>query len=574
MNKVTILLLIFLISLLVGLVLFIYLGFNKIYPNIFSTNIDDMEIEIGKFKEEINIFNQQIDQYKKSNTNFRKVEKEASILQNDFFTLSQIFSEKSKALLIENAKHKKHSIFEIKCLFSLFKQYRFCKKTFKSLKHIFNKLDKYIQVQTFYSNKMFKLKSKLNIINKNLLKSRQDKTSELDFFNNKILQIDQNIYEINSFFDNDDYFKKSKKYNKQKLIDYAWLLIEKNLVYSHGFVYFDYIDTQIPTLLKKLVKKESDANLSETSEVEINSIKTLDQNIFKTLTYLRNSLKLLDFSNDELDFQTEFFSILEQINIENIKLIAETNSIKLLNSISNDLSIIRKKISNKYKNIRINLKKLLEINQMIFYSNIEKSLEKIESFIDNDLNSLNIINKKYSAILTPFGILLELKRNLEKANEILNLEDQIENSINTYKNEKRLIIEEFETLQEKIVNFNILLNTYKIEVNEEKDQELIQSLNELHSKIALNLANENYDLYLIKDDMKELNKIYKEILNKWDVVIQSAYLSKVVIRKIGPNIINDEKLEILYNEVLKLNNRSKYLDAIELINSYIKSTYN
>lgn len=74
--------------------------------------------------------------------------------------------------------------------------------------------------------------------------------------------------------------------------------------------------------------------------------------------------------------------------------------------------------------------------------------------------------------------------------------------------------------------------------------------------------------------MKELNKIYKEILNKWDVVIQSAYLSKVVIRKIGPNIINDEKLEILYNEVLKLNNRSKYLNAIELINSYIKSTYN
>lgn len=210
MNKVTILLLIFLISLLVGLVLFIYLGFNKIYPNIFSTNIDDMEIEIGKFKEEINIFNQQIDQYKKSNTNFRKVEKEASILQNDFFTLSQIFSEKSKALLIKNAKHKKHSIFEIKCLFSLFKQYRFCKKTFKSLKRIFNKLDKYIQVQTFYSNKMFKLKSKLNIINKNLLKSRQDKTSELDFFNNKILQIDQNIYEINSFFDNDDYFKKVK----------------------------------------------------------------------------------------------------------------------------------------------------------------------------------------------------------------------------------------------------------------------------------------------------------------------------------------------------------------------------
>lgn len=87
---------------------------------------------------------------------------------------------------------------------------------------------------------------------------------------------------------------------------------------------------------------------------------------------MRNSLKLLDFSNDELDFQTEFFSVLEQINIENIKLIAETNSIKLLNSISNDLSIIRKKISNKYKNIRINLKKLLEINQMIFYSNIEK----------------------------------------------------------------------------------------------------------------------------------------------------------------------------------------------------------
>lgn len=289
---------------------------------------------------------------------------------------------------------------------------------------------------------------------------------------------------------------------------------------------------------------------------------------------MRNSLKLLDFSNDELDFQTEFFSVLEQINIENIKLIAETNSIKLLNSISNDLSIIRKKISNKYKNIRINLKKLLEINQMIFYSNIEKSLEKIESFIDNDLNSLNIINKKYSAVLTPFGILLELKRNLEKANEILNLEDQIENSINTYKNEKKLIIEEFEILQEKIVNFNILLNTYKIEVNEEKDQELIQSLNELHSKITLNLANENYDLYLIKDDMKELNKIYKEILNKWDVVIQSAYLSKVVIRKIGPNIINDEKLEILYNEVLKLNNRSKYLNAIELINSYIKSTYN
>ncbi|SFW06842.1 Uncharacterised protein [Chlamydia abortus] len=229
---------------------------------------------------------------------------------------------------------------------------------------------------------------------------------------------------------------------------------------------------------------------------------------------MRNSLKLLDFSNDELDFQTEFFSVLEQINIENIKLIAETNSIKLLNSISNDLSIIRKKISNKYKNIRINLKKLLEINQMIFYSNIEKSLEKIESFIDNDLNSLNIINKKYSAVLTPFGILLELKRNLEKANEILNLEDQIENSINTYKNEKKLIIEEFEILQEKIVNFNILLNTYKIEVNEEKDQELIQSLNELHSKITLNLANENYDLYLIKDDMKELNKIYKEILNK------------------------------------------------------------
>ena len=95
MNKVTILLLIFLISLLVGLVLFIYLGFNKIYPNIFSTNIDDMEIEIGKFKEEINIFNQQIDQYQKSNTTFRKVEKEASILQNDFvkklLKLSNVF---------------------------------------------------------------------------------------------------------------------------------------------------------------------------------------------------------------------------------------------------------------------------------------------------------------------------------------------------------------------------------------------------------------------------------------------------------------------------------------------------
>lgn len=356
---------------------------------------------------------------------------------------------------------------------------------------------------------------------------------DIDFYNNKVIELNESIQNIDSQYKNFEDISKEEYSNLLSQIEK--LDIEIGNIEKHKILYVNYIrnrneyDSELEKIENNLknYKLFNLPELSFTSE-EYNLLKKSESELKKEIVLLSSKLKAIQDGKCPTCGAEYDTSEIEQLSI---KLMELDNNLEVINKKINNFNEEMEKLKDLEKELEFIKVKIEDIKQS--KSSIISKIRRLENIEEPDLKKLRILKISKEGLSNKIK---ELDDKLTEIEKIKKYNDELNNKKKKFQDEKIFIaskIEELEKIKkpEEVKKLKFDINELenikeKIVINKqlEKEAKRIEDINKETRK------NEIKNNKKINDKKKEIEEYEKEIriLNESKKIIDKKFSSYLV----------------------------------------------
>ncbi len=522
-----------------------------------SNKIKKIRNKFLELKTKIEKANEQFVAFAKNNNEYKYLETKLANSAIDFENIFHDFEWKSQNLITKINNHKNsHNRLEIKCYFKLKSSFKEIKSLNQELNIKVNSILKFIDKNTkqinFVLPKINFLRIQFNQFN--LLVNDLKNIEYKAFFQQSIQTISNEILSLFEHFNEDVFLKYKITKNLEKIKKLNYLIKQLFLIMYESF-----------GCLKIANQLENSFLLSKNKFLEnkSNFINSHLENIFSNnefideLENIKQTLQLQKQINYQ-DIKNKIKEIYLQINQARKELNLEIHFYNLFKNNEDKVKYYFDFLMNKYQKNAIEVKNASERDQLKKFVNIDK--EKLESQIKNIQNA----NTTFEKLIKSIDFFKELEIAVDK-------QIDLEELINLLKDEKEKHCINIEFYHSMLIYFYSQIEELGIALNDIEMKLFEDAMNKINAN-QKDLRNNEISVLVNLDN--ELKNDTLDFSNLVVIKIEQAKIIKIVMQKLGPNVIKNNKALVLYQDLDFNYKQNNFEYCIKLINEFIDSEIN